>query len=71
MLDDRVQSLRRRPGEEFMAVGLNKTELFPTVHGTNRLHVVGGTMSHVKYVEYLKALYYLKYGNSIVKRPNR
>lgn len=63
VLDDRVQSVRRRPGEEFLPGCLKKTVKFPekimvwgaiSVHGTSRLHIVQGTMNAVKYIEVLK-----------------
>ena len=63
VLDDRVQTVRRRPGEEFLPECLKKTVKFPTkimvwgaisVHGTSRLHIVEGNMNQVKYIEVLK-----------------
>jgi hypothetical protein len=63
VMEDRVQSVRRRPGEEFLPECLKKTVKFPTkimvwgaisVHGTSRLHIVEGNMNQVKYIEVLK-----------------
>lgn len=63
VLDDRVQSVRRRPGEEFQPDCLQKTVKFPqkimvwgaiSVHGTSRLHIVEGMMNQTKYIEVLR-----------------
>ena len=63
VLDDRVQSARRRPGEEFQPDCLQKTVKFPqkimvwgaiSVHGTSRLHIVEGMMNQTKYIEVLR-----------------
>lgn len=63
VLDDRVQSVRRRPGEEFERDCLQKTVKFPqkimvwgaiSVHGTSRLHIVEGMMNQTKYIEVLR-----------------
>ena len=63
VLDDRVQTVRRRSGEEFLPECLKKTVKFPSkimvwgaisVHGTSRLHIVQGTMNQMKYVEMLE-----------------
>ena len=57
VLDDRVQSVRRRPGEEFQPDCLQKTVKFPqkimvwgaiSVHGTSLLHIVEGMMNQTK-----------------------
>ena len=59
VLDDRVQSVRRRQGEEFKPECLKKTLKFPSkimvwgaisVHGPCRLHIVEGTMNGAKYI---------------------
>lgn len=63
VLDDRVQTVRRRSGEEFKADCLKKTVKFPqkimvwgaiSVYGTSRLHIVDGTMNQDKYIMVLK-----------------
>lgn len=63
VLDDRVQTVRRRPGEEFHKDCLQKTVKFPTkimvwgaisVHGTSRLHIVEGMMDQNKYINVLE-----------------
>ena len=63
VLDDCVQTVRRRPGEEFLPECLKKTVKFSakimvwgaiSVHGTSRLHIVEGNMNQVKYIEVLK-----------------
>ena len=64
VLDDRVQTAKRRPGEEFLPDCLKKTVKFATkimgwgaisVYGTSRLHIVEGTMNQAKYIEVLKS----------------
>ena len=63
VLDDFVQTVRRRPGEEFSPECLKKTVKFSakimvwgaiSVHGTSRLHIVEGNMNQFKYIEVLK-----------------
>ncbi|KAK6187514.1 hypothetical protein SNE40_005520 [Patella caerulea] len=63
VLDDRVQSVRRRRGEEFLPGCLRKTVKFPTkimvwgaisVKGPSRLYIVEGTMDSIKYVDMLE-----------------
>ena len=69
VLDDRIQTVRRRSGEKFLPQCLKKTVKFPDlawfvgqdhglweipVHGTSRLQVVEGTMNQVKYVQVLE-----------------
>ena len=64
ILDDRVQTVRRRKGEEFDPQCLKKTVKFPqkimvwdaiSIHGTSRLHIVSGTMNAQKYISVLQA----------------
>ena len=63
ILDDSVQTVRRRKGEEFDPQCLKKTVKFPqkimiwgdiSVHGTSRLHIVSGTMNAQKYISVLQ-----------------
>ena len=63
VLDDRVQTVRRRKGEEFNPQCLRKTVKFPqkimvwgaiSVHGTSRLHIVSGMMNAQKYISVLQ-----------------
>ena len=63
ILDDRVQTVCRRKGEEFDPQCLKKTVKFPqkimiwgaiSVHGTSRLHIVSGTMNAQKYISVLR-----------------
>ena len=63
ILDDRVQSVRRRAGEEYLPECLKKTVKFPqkimvwgaiSVHGTSRLCIVDGMMNQQKYIEVIK-----------------
>ena len=59
VIDDRVQTVRRRSADEFLPQCPKKTVKFPakimvwgaiSVHGTSKLHIVEGTMNQVKYV---------------------
>lgn len=63
VLDDRVQSVRRRVGEEYKPECLKKTVKFPqkimvwgaiSVHGTSRIHIVEGMMNQTKYIQVLR-----------------
>ena len=63
VLEDRVQTVRRRSGEEFLPDCLKKTVKFPakimvwgaiSVYGTSRLHIVEGTMNQIKYIKVLE-----------------
>ena len=63
VLDDRVQSVRRRSGEEFKPECLKKTVKFPqkimvwgaiSIHGPSRLMIVEGTMDQHKYINVLQ-----------------
>lgn len=63
VLDDRIQTVRRRSGEQFKAECLKKTLKFPqkimvwgaiSWHGTSRLHIVDGTMNQDKYIKVLE-----------------
>lgn len=63
ILDDRIETVRRRSGEEFHPQCLKKTIKFPqkimvwgaiSIHGTSRLHVVEGTMNSEKYIRVLE-----------------
>ena len=64
VLDDRVQSVRRRQGEEFKSECLKKTLKFPSkimvwgaisVHGPSRLHIVEETMNGAKHISMLNS----------------
>ena len=64
MLDDRIQTVRRSSGEESRSDCIHKTAEFPTrimvwgaisIHGTNRLFIVQGTMNAKKYIEELSS----------------
>ena len=59
VLDDRVQTLRRRSGEEYLPACLKKTVKFPAkimvwrdmlFNGISRLHIIEGTMNQIKYL---------------------
>ena len=59
VLDDRVHTVCRRSGEEFLLQYLKKTVKCPakimvwgsiSVHETSRLHIVEGTINQVKYL---------------------
>lgn len=63
VLDDRVQTVRRRAGEEFLQECLQKTVKHSqkimvwgaiSVHGTSRLKIVDGMMNQYKYIEVLE-----------------
>ena len=63
VLDDRVQTVRRRPGEEFLPECLKKTVKFPTkimvwgaisIFGPSRLHIVNGTMDSIQYTQVME-----------------
>ena len=63
VLDDRVQTVRRRPGEEFEPECLKKTIKHSqkimvwgaiSVHGTSRLKIVEGMMNQLKFVDMLQ-----------------
>lgn len=63
VLDDRVQTVRRRPGEEFEPECLKKTIKHSqkimvwgaiSVHGTSRLKIIDGMMDQFKYIDVLK-----------------
>ena len=63
ILDDRVQTVRRRKSEEFDPQCLKKTVKFPqkitvwgaiSIHGTSRLHTISGTMNAQKYISVLQ-----------------
>ena len=63
ILNDRTQTVRRRPGEEFLADCLKNTVKFPqknmvlgafSIHGTSRLHIVDGMVNHKKYIKVLE-----------------
>ena len=64
MLDDRIQTVRSRSGEESRSDCIRKTVKFPTkimvwgtnsIHGTRRLFIVEGTMNAKKYIEVLSS----------------
>ena len=63
VLNDRVQTVRRRSGEDFLPDCSKKTVKFPakimvwgaiSVYGTCRSHIVKGTMNQIKYIEVLE-----------------
>ena len=63
VLDDKVQTVRRRSGEKFLPQRLKKTVnsscqdhdlLAISVYGTSRLHIVERTMNQVKYIQVLE-----------------
>ena len=63
ILEDRVQTVRRRKGEEFDPQCLKKTVKFPqklmvwgaiSVDGTSRIYIVSGTMNSQKYISVLQ-----------------
>ena len=63
VLEDRVHTVRRRSGEEFLPDCLKKTVKFPvkimiweaiSVYVTSRLHIVKGTMNQIKYTKVLE-----------------
>ena len=63
ILDDKVQTVRRRKGEEFDPHCFEKTVKFQqkimvwgaiSVRGTSRLHIVSGTMNAQKYISVLQ-----------------
>ena len=63
VLNDKVQTVRRRFDKKFLPQYLKKTVKFSakikiwgkiSVHGISRLHIVEGNMKQVKYVQVLE-----------------